>query len=112
MYSSTGSERNISTAVNGRILLIDNCLEFKLKDGKIKEKVVVLHDFRHSKGSVQAFKWNGRWSQEDREKMWSQELKEALGYADIYKGQETKFAMPLRDFVALFNSSVVLHGTD
>ena len=84
IYASTGSERSADDKLTGRILVVENILEFKLQGVKEKEKIVVLHDFKNKAGSPLAFQWNGRWSKEDKDRLWNPQLKASLGYSSIY----------------------------
>ena len=74
--------------------------------------MVILHDFKHKKGSSEAFQWRGRWSKEDKEGLWTEELKQALDYAEIYGSTQSYVAMPFSDFISLFNSTVLISGLD
>ena len=71
---------------------------------------MVLHDFKNKANSNKAFQWRGKWSKMDKEGMWSPELKTALGYSDIYESTEARVVLPLKDFIALFNTTVVING--
>ena len=51
VYGSTGSEKSETEPITGRVLLVENCFQFRLKGSKQDERVVVLHDFKHSKNS-------------------------------------------------------------
>ena len=44
--------------------------------------------------------------------LWSPEMKQALGYADIYDrdSEQNCVAMPFTDYLAMFTSTVTLHG--
>ena len=55
IYASLGSERSHDDKITGKILLVENVIEFKLN--KKKERIVILHDFKNKAGSLKSFQW-------------------------------------------------------
>ena len=77
-----GSETSSDDKITGKILLVENCLEFTLSGEK--ERIIILHDFKNRAGASNNFQWRGRWSKEDKDKLWTPQLREALNYKEIY----------------------------
>ena len=107
VYGSTGKEQTCEESTRGQFLLIENCIQFRMGDGKT-EQVVVLNDFKSDNQSKNAFNWTGKWSKDDSKERWTSSIQEALGYQEIYKGSDSRCIMPLTDYVTLFNSTVIL----